>query len=152
MIAQTHAREPSPRKHRKVVSMALELYMVGLIVRDMRAAVTFYRHLGLAIPEGGEEQKFVEIKMTGMSLFLDATASVWDPGYVSSQDALLATQVGKHGHLLEFNLRERDAVDAMYAKLTNLGYRSHRAPYEVSSEAYFALVFDPDGNMALLSA
>ena len=133
-------------------NVALELYMVGLIVRDMPAAVTFYRHLGLAIPEGGEEQRFVEIKMRGMSLFLDATASVWDPGHVTSQDALLAGEVGKHGHLLEFNLLTREAVDTMYNKLMGFGYRSHRAPYEVTPEAYFALVFDPDGNMILFSA
>jgi hypothetical protein len=132
--------------------VALELYMVGLIVRDMRAAVTFYRQLGLAIPDGSEEQQFVEIKMTGMSLFLDATASVWDPEYVKSPAALVATEVGKHGHLLEFNLHERGAVDAMYAKLMKRDYRSHHAPYAVSEEAYFALVFDPDGNMILLSA
>jgi catechol 2,3-dioxygenase-like lactoylglutathione lyase family enzyme len=126
--------------------------MVGLIVRDMPAAVTFYRHLGLAIPEGSEEQRFVEIKMAGMSLFLDATASAWDPGYVHSSDAMVGAEVGKHGHLLEFNLLERDAVDALYDKLMRLGYRSHRAPYEVTSKAYFALVYDPDGNMILLSA
>jgi hypothetical protein len=132
--------------------VALELYMVGLIVRDMVAAVTFYRLLGLAIPEGSEEQRFVEIKMTGMSLFLDASASAWDPGYVTSHDALLAADVGKHGHLLEFNLLTRAAVDAMYDKLTRLGHRSHRAPYEVTPEAYFALVFNPDGNMILFSA
>jgi predicted lactoylglutathione lyase len=149
---RTDAAGVTPRKHRKAVAVALELYMVGLIVRDMSAAVTFYRHLGLAIPEGAEERRFVEIKMTGISLFLDATASVWDPDYVRSPDALVASEVGKHGHLLEFNLLERGAVDEMYDKLMQLGYRSHRAPYEVSSEAYFALVFDPDGNMVLLSA
>lgn len=132
--------------------MALELYMVGLIVRDMKAAVDFYRHLGLAIPEGSEEKTFVEVKMTGMSLFFDASASVWDPGYVGRPEALAAAEAGKHGHLLEFNLRERDAVDAMYAKLTSLGYRGYRAPYETPFGPYFALVFDPDGNMILLSA
>jgi catechol 2,3-dioxygenase-like lactoylglutathione lyase family enzyme len=126
--------------------------MVGLIVRDMQAAVAFYRHLGLAIPEGSEEKRFVEIKMAGMSLFLDSTASVWDPDYVQSSDALVAAEGGKHGHLLEFNLLERQAVDAMYDKLMHLVYRSHRAPYEVSPEAYFALVYDPDSNMVLLSA
>jgi catechol 2,3-dioxygenase-like lactoylglutathione lyase family enzyme len=126
--------------------------MVGLIVRDMRAAVTFYRQMGLAIPEGSEEKRFVEIKMRGMSLFFDATASEWDPEYVRGPDALIAAEVGKHGHLLEFNLQERGAVDELYDKLMRLGYRSHRAPYEVSSKAYFALVYDPDGNMVLLSA
>src|SRR5262249_41197150 len=87
--------------------MALELYMVGLIVRDMRAAVAFYRHLGLEIPEGSEERRFVEIKMGGMSFFLDATAAEWDPGYAGSPEARVAAEVGKHGHLLEFNLLER---------------------------------------------
>jgi hypothetical protein len=87
-----------------------------------------------------------------MSLFLDASASTWDPDYVSSPDALVASEVGKHGHLLEFNLLERRAVDDMYAKLMRLGYRSHRAPCEVTPETNFALVFDPDGNMILLSA
>lgn len=132
--------------------VALELYKVGLIVRNMRAAVTFHRHLGLAIPDGSEEKSFVEIKMSGMSFLLDATASMWDPDYVRSPDARVAAEVGKHNHLLEFNLLERKAVDAMYDKLMQLGYRSHRAPYEVSSEAHFALIFDPDGNMVLFSA
>jgi catechol 2,3-dioxygenase-like lactoylglutathione lyase family enzyme len=132
--------------------MALELYMVGLIVRDMKATVDFYRHLGLAIPEGSEETPFVEVKMTGMSMFFDASASLWDPDYVGRPEALLAAEAGKHGHVLEFNLLERDAIDAMYAKLTSLGYQSYRAPYETPYGAYFALVFDPDGNMILLSA
>ena len=32
--------------------MALELYMLGLVVRDMPTALEFYRRLGLAIPDG----------------------------------------------------------------------------------------------------
>jgi catechol 2,3-dioxygenase-like lactoylglutathione lyase family enzyme len=51
--------------------MALELFMVGLIVRDMEAAVTFYRRLGLAVPEGSETKPHVQIKMeSGLTLFL----------------------------------------------------------------------------------
>lgn len=131
--------------------MALELYMVGLVVRDMKATVEFYRHLGLAIPEGCEEKVFVEVKMTGMSLFFDSSASTWDHEYVAERAAQADTG-GKHGHVLEFNLLERDAVDAMYAKLMRQGYRSHRAPYVTPFDVYFALVFDSDGNMILLSA
>ena len=41
----------------------LELYMLGLIVQDMGKSLEFYRQLGLAIPEGNEEQTHVEIKM-----------------------------------------------------------------------------------------
>jgi hypothetical protein len=36
------------------VSMALELYMVGVIVEDMGRAVEFYRRLGVDVPEGAE--------------------------------------------------------------------------------------------------
>jgi hypothetical protein len=43
--------------------MPLELYMLGLIVQDMPKALTFYRRLGLAVPEGSEQQSHVEIKM-----------------------------------------------------------------------------------------
>lgn len=32
--------------------MALELYMLGLIVQDMSTALTFDRRLGLEIPDG----------------------------------------------------------------------------------------------------
>jgi hypothetical protein len=42
--------------------MALELYMLGLIVQDMGKSLEFYRRLGLAIPEGSENQTHVEVK------------------------------------------------------------------------------------------
>jgi len=41
----------------------LELYMIGLIVQDMRKSLEFYRQLGLAISERSEEQTHVEVKM-----------------------------------------------------------------------------------------
>ncbi len=34
--------------------MALEIYMVGVIVSDMRRAVDFYRRLGVTVPRGSE--------------------------------------------------------------------------------------------------
>ena len=40
-------------------TMGLELYMVGLTVRDMDQAVTFYRRLGLEVPEAGVGQSHV---------------------------------------------------------------------------------------------
>lgn len=132
--------------------MARELYMVGLIVRDMRAPIAFYRQLGLAIPEGSEDESFVAVEMTGMSLFFDASASSWDPEFAAAERVLTAEPPSKHGHVLEFNLVEREAVDAMYATLVRSGYRVHRAPYATPFGAYFALVFDPDGNMVLFSA
>lgn len=45
------------------VRMSVQLSMVGLMVGDMAAALTFYRRLGLAIPEGAEAQRFVLHRM-----------------------------------------------------------------------------------------
>ncbi|HEV8194049.1 MAG TPA: VOC family protein [Ktedonobacterales bacterium] len=98
--------------------MGLARYMVGLIVRDMKATVDFYRHLGLAIPEASQEKTFVEVKMTGKSLFFDSSPSKWDPQYGEHEETKVNTAAGSHSHVLEFNLLERDDVDTMYAKLT----------------------------------
>ncbi len=60
--------------------MALELYMLGLIVKDMPTALKFYRRLGLAIPDGSETQSHVEIKMgSGMTFFLDSKPRALGP-------------------------------------------------------------------------
>ena len=41
--------------------MAVQPDMVGMVVRDMAAALRFYRLLGLAIPEGVEGEPYVEV-------------------------------------------------------------------------------------------
>ncbi len=126
--------------------MALDLYMVGLIVQDMGKSLEFYRRLGLALPEDAEGQPHIEVKMAGeLTFFLDTRV-------IRSDDPELAKIVGNHTIILEFYLKTREAVDAKYAELTGLGYQSYHAPFETPFGAYFALVNDPDGNTILLSA
>ena len=126
--------------------MALELYMVGVIVSDMTRAVEFYRRLGLAIPERSEEQEHVEVKMGEMTFFLSTKRANarWDPAARSPS--------GGYRIILEFYLETREALDAKYDELTGLGYEAHVAPYDVTPELRFAMVDDPDGNTILLSA
>ena len=132
--------------------MALELYMLGLIVQDMGKSVEFYRRLGLAIPDGSEEQAHVEIKMgSGLTFFLDSKPSRFDPGFVEQDHAGRGEAPGNYRSLLEFYLKTREAVDAKYTELTGFGYKSQRAPYKTSFGMYFAMVNDPDGNTILLS-
>ena len=126
--------------------MALNLYMVGLTVQNMGKSLEFYRRLGLALPEDAEEQQHVEVKMGGeLTFFLDTRV-------IRSDDPELAKVVGNHNIILEFYLKTREAVDAKYAELTGLGYKSYHAPFDTPFGAYFALVNDPDGNTILLSA
>ncbi len=132
--------------------MALELYMLGLVVQDMDKSLEFYRRLGLAIPEGSEEQTHVEVKMgSGMTFFLDSKPSRWDPRFVRRDDPGHMEASDGYRTLLEFYLKTRDAVDTKYTELTGFGYQSRRAPYKTSFGMYFAMINDPDGNTILLS-
>lgn len=119
--------------------MALELYMVGVVARDIRKSQEFYRRLGVAIPDDSAGQPHVEVKMKGgLSFFINASgrAGISDSPRV----------------VFEFYLRERSVVDAKHAELTSLGYRNYRTPFVTSFGMYFAMVNDPDGNIVLLSA
>jgi uncharacterized glyoxalase superfamily protein PhnB len=126
--------------------MALELYMVGVIVEDMSKAVEFYRRLGVEIPEGSENKPHIEVKMSGLTFFLSTKQSNarWDPARTEAS--------GGYRIILEFYLEAREAVDAKYAELIAFGYQSHVAPYVTPFNVYFAMVNDPDGNTVLLSA
>ena len=126
--------------------------MLGLIVQDMGKSLEFYRRLGLAIPEGSEEQTHVQIKMgSGLTFFLDSRPSRWDPWFVRKGDPAGREASGDYSSILEFYLKTQDAVDAKYTELTDLGYQSHRAPYETPFGMQFAMIKDPDGNIILLS-
>jgi len=132
--------------------MALELYMLGLIVQDMGKSLEFYRRLGLAIPDGSENQTHVEVKMgSGLTFFLDSRPSRWDPRFVKQDNPGHLETSDNYRSILEFYLKTRDAVDAKYSELTGLGYQGHRAPYETSFGMCFAMINDPDGNTILLS-
>ncbi|MGH2495234.1 MAG: VOC family protein [Ktedonobacteraceae bacterium] len=132
--------------------MALELYMLGLVVQDMSKSLEFYRRLGLAIPEGSEEQTHVEVKMgSGLTFFLDSRPSRWDPRFVRKANSGQREAPDDYSSILEFYLKTQEAVDAKYAELTGFGYQGYRAPYETSFGMCFAMINDPDGNIILLS-
>ena len=132
--------------------MALELYMLGLIVRDMSTSLEFYRRLGLAIPEGSERKPHVQVKMgNGLTLFLDSKPALWDSSFVRRDVPEQREAADSYHSVLEFYLKTGAAVEAKYAELTGLGYQGYRAPYKTSFGMCFALIKDPDGNTLLLS-
>jgi uncharacterized glyoxalase superfamily protein PhnB len=133
--------------------MPLDLYMLGVIVQDMPAAVAFYRRLGLDVPEGSEAQSHVEIRMgSGMTFFLDSKPRRWDPRYGAGEGEPSNASGDRYPVVLEFYLEERAALEAKYEELTTHGYQGFREPYPTSFGMYFAMVKDPDGNTILLSA
>lgn len=131
--------------------MGLELYMVGVIVEDMSRAVEFYRRLGVDIPDGSEDKRFVEVRMmeNKLAFFLSTKelTAQWDPARTDAPGI-----PGAYPILLEFYLKTREAVDQKYAEMIGYGYASHAEPCETPFGNYFAFVNDPDGNTILLSA
>src|SRR3954452_21658693 len=126
--------------------MALELYMLGLVVHDMPTSLEFYRRLGLAIPDGSEKQSHVEIKMgNGLTFFLDSNPTRWDPGFGAQPDPERRA-ADRYPIILEFYLKEQAALVAKYTELIGYGYQSYREPYITSFGMHFAMIKDPDGN------
>ena len=139
--------------YERMEGMALELYMLGLIVQDMPTALAFYRRLGLAIPDGSETQSHVEVKMgSGMTFFLDSKPTRWDPRFGTQSDPERSAAGDRYPVILEFYLKEQAALEAKYTELMDCGYQGFREPYATSFGMYFAMVKDPAGNTVLLSA
>ena len=132
--------------------MALELFMIGLVVQDMGKSLEFYRRLGLAIPEGSEAKTHVEVKMgSGLTFFLDSNPARWDARYAAQREATPDQASDSYPSILEFYLKTEEAVSTKYAEMTGLGYTGFRAPYDTSFGMCFAMLKDPDGNTILLS-
>jgi uncharacterized glyoxalase superfamily protein PhnB len=125
--------------------MEIQLSMLGLIVRDMPAALRFYRLVGLDIPASEDEKPFVLHRMgSGVTIFFDTV-------FAARYDADHAPPTGGYRSLFEFYLGDDAAVDAKYAELTAAGYHGRMAP-EQTTGPYAAMVDDPDGNVVLLTS
>jgi predicted lactoylglutathione lyase len=119
--------------------------MLGVLVRDMPAALRFYRMVGLDIPDDADGRRFVIHRMpSGVSIFFDTV-------FAQAHDPAFTRPAGGYGSLFEFYLGTDAAVDAKYAELTTAGYRGRMAPQQTSGP-YAAMVDDPDGNVALLTS
>jgi len=123
------------------------LNQLNLVVRDIDAALAFYRRLGLEIPDGtvwrtASGAHHVEVAMpNGFHLEFDSRelARRYNAGFVEPPAE------GSRG-VIGFALPSRDAVDERYAQLTAAGYAARQPPYDTFWGARYAVVEDPDGN------
>ncbi len=120
--------------------MAIKLDMIGIVVRDMGAALRFYRTLGLDIPPGQEREPYVQvITPNGYRISWNALEMIKqiDPAWVEP--------VG-HRMELAFKCDSPAEVDAVHGKLVDAGYHSHKQPWDAFWGQRYAIVDDPDGN------
>lgn len=117
------------------------LDQLNVVVPDVRAAVDFYRRLGLELPDTLPEWQSHHRTLASageLEAELDsaAFAARWDAGWPT----------GRAGVVLGFRVATREEVDALYAELTGAGHVGRQPPYDAFWGARYAVVEDPGGN------
>ena len=122
------------------------LNLIDLVSRDVEASLTFYRRLGLDIPENAvwrtaSSAHHVDLDLpNGFGLHIDSVA------LAKSFDRGWSDQVGGTKVIVGFSLPSREAVDARYAEMVAAGYAGRQPPYDAFWGARYAVIEDPDGN------
>jgi catechol 2,3-dioxygenase-like lactoylglutathione lyase family enzyme len=113
---------------------------------DLDRSLTFYRLLGLPVPDSGEPHVAVELPGGNTLAFdKDETIAAMHPGWAppSSPDSRLA---------LAFGVDAPAEVDALFEKVTAAGFSGLLKPYDAPWGQRYATVADPDGNWVDLFA
>jgi catechol 2,3-dioxygenase-like lactoylglutathione lyase family enzyme len=115
------------------------LDQLNLVVSDMQATVTFYRRLGLDIPDTDPafEAHHRSARLPGgVDLDFDSAefAGHWDRGWNGGRA------------VIGFRVSSRERVDELFTQLAASGYVGQQPPYDAFWGARFAIVEDPDGN------
>jgi catechol 2,3-dioxygenase-like lactoylglutathione lyase family enzyme len=121
--------------------------LIGLVVSDMKASLTFYRALGLDLPAEADGQPHVEHALPGgLRLAWDSVDTIrsFDPGW--------SPPTGSHRVALAFACDSPAEVDDTYNKLVAAGHEGHKAPWDAFWGQRYAIVHDPDGNAVDLFA
>jgi uncharacterized glyoxalase superfamily protein PhnB len=119
------------------------LEAVGIVVKDLKRGVEFYRLLGVPFEPGVEESEHghAEAKLTsGFFLMLDTEEGI------TSYDPDWQRGTGASGAALAFNCHTPTEVDHLYAEALKAGAHSQKAPWDAFWGMRYAQIRDPDGN------
>ncbi len=114
---------------------------------DLQRTLTFYRLLGLQVPDA-DGPPHVAVALPGgntLSLDVDETIVAMHPGWSppSSPQSRVALALG---------LGTAAQVDALFDKVTSAGHPGLLPPYDAPWGQRYATVADPDGNWVDLFA
>jgi len=120
--------------------MPIQPDMIGIVVRNMGAALAFYRALGLAIPDGKDDEPYVDvITPNGYRISwntLEMVKSI-EPHWIDPVGVRMS---------MAFKCGSPAEVDEVHARLIGAGYRSHKSPFDAFWGQRYATVLDPDDN------
>ena len=119
---------------------------IGIVVKDMSAALRFYRLLELDFPEESGGEDHVEASLpSGLRVMLDSEELI--KGFIKDWQEPVGQRVG-----LAFLCDSPADVDATYQKVVDAGFKGKTAPWDAFWGQRYAQVSDPDGNSVDLFA
>ena len=121
-----------------------KLDAIGIVSKDLKASVAFYRLLGVAFPDPDGDHLETTLS-NGLRLMLD------DLKLMKQLDKDWTEPKGRRMNLA-FACASPAEVDATHAKITAAGYASKTAPWDAFWGQRYAQVVDPDGNVVDLFA
>ena len=123
---------------------AIVFDQVNLVVHNIDETLTFYRRLGLDIPDsaiwrtpsGVHHVTLARGAQAGVEADSRALARRYNTGFAT----------GRGQVVLGFRLETREAVDGLYAEMIGHEHQGLQPPYDAFWGARYAIIEDPDGN------
>ena len=114
------------------------LNAIGIVVSDMSRSISFYRLLGLDVPETPDEGHVDTFLPNGVRLMLDTEETVlsFRPDWTreTGNQVGVALECGSPGE-----------VDDVYRSVTEAGFHGEKEPWDAFWGQRYAQLLDPDG-------
>ena len=120
------------------------LAAIGIVTKDMKESVRFYRLLGVEVPDPVDDHLDATLP-SGVRLMWDTLELIkqLDPDW---------TEPKGHPIGLAFECSSPGDVDATHARVVTAGFRSRKDPWDAFWGQRYAQVIDPDDNVVDLFA
>lgn len=118
--------------------MAPQLHAIGIVASDLGRSISFYRLLGIDLPETPDEGH-IHVSLPGdLRLMLDSEETIrsFRPDWTRQTGNQVA---------LAFECESLHAVDELYARVVEAGFHGELEPWDAFWGQRYAQVTDPDG-------
>ena len=116
-----------------------QLNAIGIVVSDMGRSISFYRLLGVDVPETPDEGHVDTFLPNGVRFMLDTEDVIrsFRPEWTRETGNQLA---------LAFECSSPSEVDEMYRRAVDAGFHGEKDPWDAFWGQRYAQLQDPDGN------
>ncbi|MCA9399617.1 MAG: VOC family protein [Candidatus Omnitrophica bacterium] len=117
----------------------MSLDAIGIVSKDMKAAIKFYGLLGVVLKEVGGADHYEGTTPSGVRIMLDSVQLMKDinPDWQEPSGS---------GIVLCFKQNSPADVDQMFSTITEAGFAAIKEPWDAFWGQRYSSVQDPDGN------